>query len=185
LTKSLEHTDSAHELFEGSSALMHCIAGYMAGTAEHGLMYPVDFAKTRLMSIRSAVQTISGSIVNAVRKEGLLRPMRGISIVAISAGPAHGLYYAGYEFTKHSLTDNMRSSGKNYIANGSAAIVATLLHDFVMVPADTLKQQIQKENSQHRNLVKCFQKIVKTEGISDRALCYLRASKRFAMWRKL
>lgn len=50
-------------------------------------------------------------------KEGVLRPMRGISAVMLGAGPAHALYFSSYEYlrdvvARHSSLNSTLSSGE-------------------------------------------------------------------------
>lgn len=52
-----------------------------------------------------------------VKKEGALRPMRGIGAVVLGAGPAHALYFSSYEYLRdaiaqHSILNTTLSSGK-------------------------------------------------------------------------
>ena len=52
-----------------------------------------------------------------VKKEGVLRPMRGIGAVVLGAGPAHALYFSSYEYlrdaiTQHSILNSTLSSGE-------------------------------------------------------------------------
>lgn len=52
-----------------------------------------------------------------IKKEGVLRPMRGIGAVVLGAGPAHALYFSSYEYlrdaiARHSILNTTLSSGK-------------------------------------------------------------------------
>jgi len=75
------------------------------------------------------------AIREMVANEGVLRPVRGMHIVALAAGPAHALYFSCYEHMKL-LFSGASQVGHNPIANGLAGCFATLFHDAVMVPAD-------------------------------------------------
>lgn len=51
-----------------------------------------------------------------VKKEGVLRPIRGIGAVVLGAGPAHALYFSSYEYlrdviSQHSILNTTLSSG--------------------------------------------------------------------------
>jgi solute carrier family 25 (mitochondrial iron transporter), member 28/37 len=78
---------------------------------------------------------IIDALVKIVRNEGAFRPVRGMSIVAFGAGPAHALYFSCYEFIKKNFSGSVRP-GDNLLVNGVAGCFATLLHDAVMVPSD-------------------------------------------------
>jgi hypothetical protein len=42
------------------------------------------------------------------------RPLRGIGVVVLGAGPAHALYFSTYEFTKHKFTELNINDNLNY-----------------------------------------------------------------------
>lgn len=54
-----------------------------------------------------------------VRTEGVWRPMRGLNITAVGAGPAHALYFACYEKLKKTLSDVIHPGANSHLANGT------------------------------------------------------------------
>jgi len=151
-------------------AVHHMMAGSLAGIAEHCLMYPVDVVKTRMMCIKENPATQYKSITDAlrtmVRQEGWGRPVRGVPAVFVGAGPAHAMYFAGYEKIKRELTLRFTKGkpGESSIANALAGGSATLLHDAVMNPAEVVKQRMQMFQSPYKNCRDCFMKIYQSEG---------------------
>ena len=59
--------------------------------------------------------------------------------MAIGAGPAHALYFTALEKTR---AWTQPSIGQ-HAASSVSAVVATLLHDAVMTPAEVVKQRMQ------------------------------------------
>ncbi|XP_034728203.1 mitoferrin-1-like [Etheostoma cragini] len=122
------------------SVTSHMTAGAVAGILEHTVMYPVDSVKTRMQSLQPDPNAQYKGVYQALRRiiqtEGLLRPLRGLNITMMGAGPAHALYFACYERVKRSLSDVMQSGGNSNLANGVAGSVATVLHDAIMNPAE-------------------------------------------------
>ncbi len=47
---------------------------------------------------------ITDALIRIIREEGAFRPVRGMSVVAFGAGPAHALYFSCYEFMKRKLS---------------------------------------------------------------------------------
>lgn len=82
---------------------------------------------------------IVDAMVKIVKTEGALRPVRGMSVVAFGAGPAHALYFSCYEFIKNNFSGPGVAPGDNPRINFMAGCFATLLHDAVMVPADGIQ----------------------------------------------
>jgi len=153
-------------------AVHHMMAGSIAGVAEHCLMYPVDVVKTRMMCIKGNPETqyksITGALRTIIRQEGWTRPVRGVSAVFVGAGPAHAMYFAGYEKIKRELTLRFTKGkpGESPIANALAGGTATLLHDAVMNPAEVVKQRMQMFQSPYRNCRDCLLKTYRSEGIT-------------------
>jgi solute carrier family 25 (mitochondrial iron transporter), member 28/37 len=107
---------------------------------------------------------IIDAFVKIVKSEGAFRPVRGVSVVAFGAGPAHALYFSCYEFIKSNFSGKMRA-GDNPLVNGVAGVFATLLHDAVMVPSDVIKQRIQMYNSPYKGVLDCVTKVYRKEGL--------------------
>ncbi len=131
--------DEYESLPEIATPTDHMIAGAAAGILEHCIIYPVDVVKTRMQCMRpdpkANYKGIVDAMVQIVRNEGALRPVRGMGVVALGAGPAHALYFSCYEFIKNNFSGASKP-GENSLVNGAAGVFATLLHDAVMVPSD-------------------------------------------------
>ncbi|XP_077008927.1 mitoferrin-1 isoform X2 [Tamandua tetradactyla] len=137
-----------------ASVSTHMTAGAMAGILEHSVMYPVDSVKTRMQSLqpdpKAQYSSVYGALKKIVRTEGVWRPLRGINVMVMGAGPAHAMYFACYENMKRTLNDAFHHRGNSHLANGIAGSMATLLHDAVMNPAEVVKQRMQMFNSPYR-----------------------------------
>ena len=112
--------DNYESLPATSSVSAHMLAGAAAGTMEHALMYPVDTIKTRMQSlaphIRANYRNVADAFFQIRKQEGLKSTGRGISAVALGAGPAHAMYFAVYEKSKKTSGDKRadRSCGSHY-----------------------------------------------------------------------
>ncbi|XP_010622135.1 mitoferrin-1 isoform X2 [Fukomys damarensis] len=109
--------------------------------------------------------SIYGALKKIMRTEGFWRPLRGLNVMIIGAGPAHAMYFACYENMKQTLNDVFHHQGNSHLANGIAGSMATLLHDAVMNPAEVVKQRLQMYNSQHRSALSCIGTVWRTEGL--------------------
>lgn len=167
-TESFLNMTSETMKSESKQAYIYVLAGAAAGIMEHCVMYPVDSVKTRMQSLKPHPKATYKSIHHAfsqiIRTEGLLRPMRGINIVALGAGPSHALYFGSYEFTKK-LIGKKDVVGQSPLVNASAGVVATIFHDGTMNPAEVIKQRVQMYDSPYRGVYDCARSIIKTEGI--------------------
>lgn len=168
----MDDDDPYESLPPETPVIHHMMAGSIAGVAEHCIMYPVDVVKTRMMCIKENPETqyksITGALRKIIRQEGWSRPVRGVSAVFVGAGPAHAMYFAGYEKIKRELTLRFTKGkpGESSMANAFAGGTATLLHDAVMNPAEVVKQRMQMFQSPYRNCRDCILKTYRAEGVS-------------------
>ncbi|XP_070684611.1 mitoferrin-2-like [Pempheris klunzingeri] len=153
---------------QGVATSTHMLAGAVAGIMEHCLMYPIDCVKTRMQSLHpepgARYRNVMDALRQIVRTEGLWRPIRGVNVLAVGAGPAHALYFACYEKIKFSLSDAIHPGANSHFANGVAGCMATVLHDAVMNPAEVVKQRMQMFNSPYRGVLDCMGSLLRREG---------------------
>lgn len=153
---------------ESKQAYIYVLAGAAAGIMEHCVMYPVDSVKTRMQSLKphpmATYKSVHHAFSQIIHTEGVFRPMRGINIVALGAGPSHALYFGSYELTKK-LIGKKDVVGQSPLVNASAGVVATLFHDGTMNPVEVIKQRVQMYGSPYRGVFDCARSILKTEGI--------------------
>ncbi|KAG9354748.1 hypothetical protein JZ751_001461 [Albula glossodonta] len=123
---------------------------------------------TRMQSLqpdpKAQYRSVFEALSRIIKTEGLLRPLRGLNITMLGAGPAHALYFACYERVKRGLSDVIQNGGNSHIAN--AGSLATVLHDAVMNPAEVVKQRMQMYNSPYRGLLDCIRTVQAKEGIA-------------------
>ncbi|KAI3353506.1 hypothetical protein L3Q82_020027 [Scortum barcoo] len=153
---------------QGAATSTHMLAGAVAGIMEHCLMYPIDCVKTRMQSLHpepaARYRNVMDALRQIVRTEGLWRPIRGVNVLAVGAGPAHALYFACYEKIKFSLSDAIHPGANSHFANGVAGCMATVLHDAIMNPAEVVKQRMQMFNSPYRGVLDCMGSLLRHEG---------------------
>jgi len=129
------------------------IAGSAAGMTEHAVMFPLDTVKTRMQVTPGNAIPLETSSYSALlkiaRKEGVTRLYRGAPLVAISAIPAHALYFGAYETTRKFL--GATRSRHQPFKTALAGITATMGHDIISTPIDVIKQRLQMENSPIRS----------------------------------
>ncbi|XP_029988679.1 mitoferrin-2-like [Sphaeramia orbicularis] len=153
---------------QGVPTRTHMLAGAVAGIMEHCLMYPIDCVKTRMQSLHpepgARYRNVMDALRQIVRTEGVWRPIRGVNVLAVGAGPAHALYFACYEKIKFSLSDAIHPGANSHFANGLAGCMATVLHDAIMNPAEVVKQRMQMFNSPYRGVLDCMGSLLRHEG---------------------
>ncbi|KAF1843898.1 asparaginyl-tRNA synthetase [Cucurbitaria berberidis CBS 394.84] len=153
------------------------LAGAFAGIAEHSVMYPVDLLKTRMQIVNPSPSAMYSGISNAMvtisRAEGFSTLWRGLSSVVMGAGPAHAVYFASYEATKHALGGNEGGSEEHHpFAAAASGAAATISSDALMNPFDVIKQRMQLHGSIYKSVPQCAQQVFRTEGIGAFYISY-------------
>nr|XP_020856868.1 mitoferrin-1 isoform X2 [Phascolarctos cinereus] len=124
---------------------------------------------TRMQSLhpdpKARYTSVYGALKQIIRTEGFWRPLRGINVMVMGAGPAHAMYFACYENMKRTLNEVLHHRGNSHLSNGIAGSLATLLHDAVMNPAEVVKQRMQMYNSPHHSALRCVRDVWRTEGV--------------------
>lgn len=157
--------DDYESLPDSTPLSVTCLAGATAGIAEHCVMFPVDSVKTRMQSLACGRHQQVGMVTvmrNMIAEEGIFRPIKGMNAMAAGAGPAHAMYFSALEKTKEYLVE--RRGVSEHLAAGSAAVVATMLHDAVMTPADVVKQRMQMCCSPYTTCTQATLSIYRSEG---------------------
>ena len=85
----------------------------------------------------------------APKTEGILRLWRGVQTMMIGCIPAHAIYFSSYEMVK-AFWQTPSAPGNNnnntelvWYGSMMAGATATLGHDMIMAPLDTVKQRLQ------------------------------------------
>ncbi|KAH0542091.1 hypothetical protein FGG08_003471 [Glutinoglossum americanum] len=152
-----------------TSLLANLAAGAFAGIMEHTVMYPVDAVKTRMQVVNPSPSAVYTGIANAVAQisstEGARSLWRGVTSVALGAGPAHAVYFATYEAVKQSLGGNI-GNDHHFFAVATAGACATIASDALMNPFDVIKQRMQVHGSIYKSISHCARTVYKTEGLA-------------------
>ena len=87
---------------------------------------PLSSSQTRMQSLQpdpgARYRSVTDALRQIVRTEGVWRPVRGVNVMAVGAGPAHALYFACYEKIKFTLSDAVHPGANSHFANGQCEV---------------------------------------------------------------
>lgn len=78
----------------------------------------------------ASYRSVPEALYKMIRFEGLLRPIKGVSVVFVSAGPAHALYYSCYERMKMILSGTTISYDQTHLSHGNVGIHLIIFNIF-------------------------------------------------------
>lgn len=67
---------------------------------------------------KAQYSSVYGALRKIMRTEGFWRPLRGLNVMMMGAGPAHAMYFACYENMKRTLNAVFHHQGNSHLANG-------------------------------------------------------------------
>lgn len=158
--------------------LINMASGGLAGAGSLCIVYPLDYARTRLASdVGSGKQQFNG-LLDCLKKTaangGVLSLYNGIGVSITGIIPYRGVYFGLFDtlsgFNPYQKDSNglIRASSKFVCAQVSAITAG-----YASYPFDTVRRRLQmqsdkpKEEWIYEGTVDCFKKIIKEEGAAS------------------
>jgi len=158
--------------------LVNMASGGLAGAGSLCIVYPLDYARTRLASdVGSGKQQFNG-LLDCLKKTaangGVLSLYNGIGVSITGIIPYRGVYFglfdtlSGYNPYQKDSNGLIRASSKFVCAQVSAITAG-----YASYPFDTVRRRLQmqsdkpKEEWIYEGTVDCFKKIIKEEGAAS------------------
>lgn len=159
----------------GKFFMINMFSGGIAGAGSLMIVYPLDYARTRLASdVGTGKQQFSGltdCLVKTVKSSGIGGLYNGIGVSVIGIIPYRGAYFglfdtlSGYNPWQKSESNVFRAASKFACAQFSAIAAG-----YASYPFDTVRRRLQMQSEKPREqwvyagTMDCFNKIVKNEG---------------------
>ncbi|MED6218210.1 hypothetical protein PIB30_024849 [Stylosanthes scabra] len=156
---------------DGLQFWQYMVAGSIAGSVEHMAMFPVDTLKTRMQALATTSSLLPPfglrqSLASILKLEGPSSLYRGISAMALGAGPAHAVYFSVYEFCKQAFSSSSITTNKySSLVHAASGVCATVTSDAVFTPMDVVKQRLQLKSSPYKGVVDCVTRVAREEGV--------------------
>jgi len=160
----------------GKFFMINMASGGLAGAGSLLIVYPLDYARTRLASdVGSGKQQFSGLIdclTKTVKSSGISGLYNGVGVSVVGIIPYRGVYFGLFDtlagFNPYEKSDNgfFRASSKFACAQTSAIAAG-----YASYPFDTVRRRLQmqsekpKEQWVYQGTMDCFNKIVQNEGV--------------------
>jgi len=174
--KSLFPKANKHTEF-GKFFMINMASGGLAGAGSLMIVYPLDYARTRLASdVGTGKQQFSGlmdCLTKTVKLGGVGALYNGIGVSVVGIIPYRGAYFglfdtlSGYNPYQKSEQGLLRAGSKF-----ACAQVSAIAAGYASYPFDTVRRRLQmqsekpKEEWVYQGTADCFAKIVKNEGTS-------------------
>lgn len=160
----------------GKFFMINMASGGLAGAGSLLIVYPLDYARTRLASDVGAGKRQFNGLVDCltktVKSSGIGGLYNGVGVSVVGIIPYRGVYFglfdtlSGYNPYQKSETGVLRAASKFACAQFSAISAG-----YASYPFDTVRRRLQmqsekpKEEWVYKGTSDCFSKIVKEEGV--------------------
>merc|ERR1719414_2422018 len=156
--------------------MINIASGGLAGAGSLMILYPLDYARTRLASdVGSGKQQFNGladCLAKTVKSSGVAGLYNGIGVSIVGIIPYRGVYFglfdtlSGYNPYQKDQNGVLRAASKFVCAQVSAISAG-----YASYPFDTVRRRLQmqsekpKEEWVYSGTADCFGKIIKDEGV--------------------
>ena len=160
----------------GKFFMINMASGGLAGAGSLLIVYPLDYARTRLASdVGSGKQQFSGlvdCITQTVKSGGITSLYNGIGVSIVGIIPYRGVYFglfdtlSGYNPYQKDENAVLRAASKFACAQFSAISAG-----YASYPFDTVRRRLQMQSEKpkdqwvYKGTADCFAKIMKDEGV--------------------
>jgi len=155
--------------------LINMASGGLAGAGSLMIVYPLDYARTRLASDVGGKERQFNGLVDCLKKTvasgGIGAVYNGIGVSIIGIIPYRGVYFGLFDtlsgYNPYQKSDNaiMRAASKFLCAQTSAIAAG-----YASYPFDTVRRRLQMQSEKpesewvYKGTADCFGKIIKDEG---------------------
>eukprot|EP00999_Lentomonas_sp_LEN2_P003063 NODE_917_length_1119_cov_42.970766_g875_i0.p1 GENE.NODE_917_length_1119_cov_42.970766_g875_i0~~NODE_917_length_1119_cov_42.970766_g875_i0.p1 ORF type:complete len:307 (+),score=84.60 NODE_917_length_1119_cov_42.970766_g875_i0:99-1019(+) len=161
----------------GKFFMVNIASGGLAGAGSLCIVYPLDYARTRLASDVGKGKKQFNGLVDCLVKtargpKGFFSLYNGFGVSVVGIIPFRGAYF-GVNDTLNGLNPYQKESGvRGIVSKFACAQTAALCAAYASYPFDTVRRRLQMQSEKPRDkwvyqgTMDCFRKIVRNEGSS-------------------
>ena len=152
-------------------------SGGLAGAGSLMIVYPLDYARTRLASdVGAGKQQFNGLVdclVKTVKSSGVGGLYNGIGVSVVGIIPYRGVYFGLFDtLTGYNPYQKSENGALRAVSKFACAQFSAISAGYASYPYDTVRRRLQmqsekpKEDWVYKGTADCFGKIMKDEGVS-------------------
>jgi solute carrier family 25 (adenine nucleotide translocator) protein 4/5/6/31 len=158
----------------GKFFAINVASGGLAGAGSLCIVYPLDYARTRLASdVGSGKRDFNGlgdCLAKTIKKGGPMALYNGFGVSVMGIIPYRGVYFGLYDTAR---TQNPYKNDRGLIGIASKFAIAqsvAITAGYASYPFDTVRRRLQMQSEKpvsewaYKNTADCFSKIMKEEG---------------------
>ncbi len=162
----------------GQFVLVNVASGGLAGAGSLCIVYPLDYARTRLASDVGREQRSFNGLLDCLKKtskgpRGVLALYNGFGVSVLGIIPYRGVYFGMYDSAASLNPYKDDSSFVGLASKFAVAQITAITAGYVSYPLDTVRRRLQMQSELPRaewtysGTVDCFRSILRKEGITS------------------
>jgi solute carrier family 25 (adenine nucleotide translocator) protein 4/5/6/31 len=160
----------------GKFFLVNMASGGLAGAASLTIVYPLDYARTRLASdVGKGTDKVFNGLGDCLRKtaagpKGFWSLYNGFGVSVAGIIPYRGVYFGLYDSLRTKNPYKAERGFRGLFSKFCIAQVVAIIAGYASYPMDTIRRRLQmqserpKELWKYKGTVDCFSQIMKNEG---------------------
>jgi solute carrier family 25 (mitochondrial adenine nucleotide translocator), member 4/5/6/31 len=159
----------------GKFFLINMASGGLAGAGSLAIVYPLDYARTRLASDVGSGKRDFAGLGDCLRKtasgpKGILGLYNGFGVSVTGIIPYRGVYFGMYDSAREKNPYKNDKGIMGLLSKFAIAQVVAIMAGYASYPFDTVRRRLQmqsekpKEQWMYANTMDCFKKITAEEG---------------------
>ncbi len=157
--------------------LVNMASGGMAGAASLCIVYPLDYARTRLASdVGKGNEKAFNGLMDCLKKttkgpKGFFSLYNGFTVSVIGIIPYRGVYFGLYDSFRTKNPYKNEHGFRGVISKFLIAQMVAITAGFASYPFDTVRRRLQMQSERppeqwkYKSTVDCFTKILRDEGL--------------------
>jgi solute carrier family 25 (adenine nucleotide translocator) protein 4/5/6/31 len=160
----------------GKFFLINMASGGLAGAGSLAIVYPLDYARTRLASDVGSGKRDFNGLADCLRKtasgpKGVLGLYNGFGVSVTGIIPYRGVYFGMYDTAREKNPYKNDKGFKGLFSKFGIAQSVAIMAGYASYPFDTVRRRLQMQSEKpkaewmYANTMDCFRKIAAEEGM--------------------
>jgi len=156
---------------------VNMVSGGFAGAGSLCIVYPLDYARTRLASDVGGKERVFAGLMDCLKKtasgpSGVLGLYNGFGISVVGIIPYRGVYFGMFDTLKEWNPYQKENTARGFVSKFAVAQITAITAGFVSYPFDTVRRRLQMQSEKppeqwkYKGTVDCCTKIIAEEGMN-------------------
>jgi solute carrier family 25 (adenine nucleotide translocator) protein 4/5/6/31 len=156
---------------------VNMVSGGVAGAGSLSIVYPLDYARTRLASDVGGKERVFKGLGDCIMKTakgpgGVMSLYNGFGVSVVGIIPYRGVYFGMFDTLKESNPYQKENSARGFASKFAVAQITAITAGFISYPFDTVRRRLQMQSEKpvaewkYKGSIDCCKVILQEEGMN-------------------